>query len=244
MTKNKIYQYLLLVLMILVISLSFLPKIALDPKSFFEFPLIPGLEDKARIIFFHVPTALITVIAYLISMAYGIKFLRKNNMEDDIKSVSAASLGLMFCILATITGSVWAKFNWGSFWHWDPRETSIFILLLIYGAYFALRSAIENPEKRAKLSSVYSIIAFLTTPFFIFIMPRMMIGLHPGSLEIDAQSGQIVKSANTVIEFKMAPNMRVVFFLSMFTFTMLYFWMWNLTSRFLILKNKISSSKE
>lgn len=244
MTKTKTYQYILLILMILVIIFSFVPQLKMEPSSFLEFPFIPALEEKARIIFFHVPTALITVIAYLIAMFYGIQYLRTNNIENDIKSVTSAALGLMFCILATVTGSVWAKFNWGSFWHWDPRETSIFILLLIYGAYFALRSALENPEKRAKLSSVYSIIAFLTTPFFVFIMPRMMIGLHPGALEIDAQTGQIVSSENTVIEFRMAPNMRVVFFASMIAFTMLYFWMWNITYRLFILKFKMNFSKE
>jgi len=91
----------------------------------------------------------------------------------------SAGLGLMFCILATVTGSIWAKFNWGSFWNWDPRETSIFILLLIYGAYFALRSSLSSDEVRARLSAVYSILAGLTAPFFIFVMPRIVSGLHP-----------------------------------------------------------------
>jgi len=224
------WKYLLLILMTLVILGGLIPPIVAYPKNFFEFPLIPGLEDKARIIFFHVPTAWLTVLAYLIAMFYGIRYLKKKNIYDDMKSVSAAALGLVFCILATVTGSVWAKFTWGSFWHWDPRETSIFILLLIYGAYFALRSALDSEEKRARLSAIYSIIAFLTTPFFIFIMPRLMIGLHPGSLEIDPA------------KFQMAANMRVVFFLSLTAFTILYFWFWNLTHR--ILKLEYNSQKE
>ncbi len=228
--------------MVAVIILSLLPKVTDSPQNFFEFPLIPGLEEKAKIIFFHVPTALVTVIAYLVAMIYGIKFLKTKDRGDDIKSVSSAALGFMFCILATVTGSVWAKFNWGSFWNWDPRETSIFILLLIYGAYFALRSALDNPEKRARLSAVYSIIAFLTTPFFIFIMPRIMVGLHPGALEIDPETGKLVQSANTVIQFRMAPNMRVVFILSMLTFTLLYFWMWNITHRTLSLIERKENS--
>jgi len=240
--KNNWWKFSLFLLIALVMIAGISPRIIDVPSSIWEFPLIPGLEDKAKIIFFHVPTAWLTVLAYLMAMFYGVRFLRKKDYYDDIKSVSAAALGLVFCLLATITGSVWAKFNWGSFWHWDPRETSIFILLLIYGAYFALRSALDNEEKRARLSAIYSIIAFLTTPFFIFIMPRIMIGLHPGSLEIDAASGQIAASANPVIEFKMAPNMRVVFFTSLFAFTILFFWMWNLAHR--ILKLEFNSQKE
>ena len=240
--KNNWWKFTLFVLIALVMIAGISPRIVDYPTSIWEFPLIPGLEDRAKIIFFHVPTAWLTVLAYLIAMFYGIRYLRKKELYDDIKSVSAAALGLVFCLLATITGSVWAKFNWGSFWHWDPRETSIFILLLIYGAYFALRSALDNEEKRARLSAIYSIIAFLTTPFFIFIMPRIMIGLHPGSLEIDAASGQIMASANPVVEFKMAPNMRIVFFTSLFAFTILFYWMWNLSHR--ILKLEFNSQKE
>lgn len=236
------WKIFLFILVTLVMVGGLIPPIVENPKSFFEFPIIPGLEDKARIIFFHVPTAWLTVLAYLMAMYFGIKYLRRKDIYDDIKSVSAAALGMMFCILATLTGSIWAKFTWGSFWHWDPRETSIFILLLIYGAYFALRSALDNEEKRARLSAIYSILAFLSTPFFIFIMPRLMIGLHPGSLEIDPATGQVRASANPVIKFQMAANMRVVFFVSLAAFTILYFWLWNLTHR--IFKLDYKSQKE
>lgn len=235
---KNIYKIITFILITLVLILSILPPIVDNPKSFFEFPLIPGLEDKAKIIFFHVPTAWLTVIAFLLAMYYGIRYLRKKNIYDDMKSVSSAALGFVFCVLATVTGSVWAKFTWGSFWHWDPRETSIFILLLIYGAYFALRSALDNEEKRAKLSAIYSILAFLTTPFFIFIMPRLMIGLHPGALEIDPSTGEVRASANPVIKFEMAENMRLVFFLSLIAFTFLFFWLWNLSYRILKLNYK------
>lgn len=212
------------VLMTLVIIAAFVPPIVAQPQSWAEFPLIPGLEEKARIIFFHVPTAWLSVLAFLTSMFYGIQYLRKRDMLDDIRSSSAAGLGLLFCLLATATGAIWAKFNWGSFWNWDPRETSIFVLLLIYGAYFSLRSAIDVEEKRATLSSVYSIIAAVTVPFFVFIMPRIMTGLHPG-----AQGDP--DGAGPVIEFKMSPNMRVVFFASLMAFTLLFIWMFTLRVR-------------
>ncbi len=214
----------LVVWLTLVISAGILFPMVAAPQKWYELPIIPGLEEKARIIFFHVPMAWTTVVAFIASTIYGIRFLMTKNLDYDLRSVSAAGLGTMFCILATVTGSIWAKFNWGSFWNWDPRETSIFVLLLIYGAYFALRSAVDVEEKRATLSAVYSIIAGVTVPFFIFVMPRIMTGLHPGS-KGDPQG------AGPVVQFKMAPNMLLVFLSSLLGFTLLYFWMFNLKVR-------------
>jgi heme exporter protein C len=205
-----------------------------NPSKWYEFPFIPGLGENAKIIFFHVPTAWIAVLAFLMSTVYGIKYLRKKNIDDDVKSYTAAQLGIIFCILATITGAVWAKFAWGSFWNWDPRQTSIFALLLIYGALFALRSSIESEEKRGTLSAVYSIIAFFTVPFFIFIMPRIMTGLHPGSAD-DTTAGP-------VINFKMNSNMQLIFFLSLIGFTVLYFWMWNIGAKSIIYRDSLNKS--
>ncbi|KAB2926460.1 MAG: ABC transporter permease [Bacteroidetes bacterium] len=195
-----------------------------SPSGPLEFPVIPGLEEKARNIFFHVPMAWTSVLAFFMALYSGVRYLRSKDQDHDLRSVSAAGLGMMFCILATVTGSVWAKFNWGSFWNWDPRETSIFILLLIYGAYFVLRSAVEDEEKRATLSAVYSIIAGVTVPFFVFVMPRIMSGLHPGSLGDEQGSGPVV-------QMNMAPNMLVLFFASLAGFTLLYLWMLSLRVR-------------
>jgi heme exporter protein C len=225
----KIFLFLLLSF-VSIAGITF--PIVQSPSQWYEFPYIPGLEENAKIIFFHVPTAWITVIAFLMSTIFSILYLTKKDLDYDAKSFAAAQLGMIFCILATVTGSVWSKFAWGSFWSWDPRQTSIFALLLIYGAWFALRSAIESEDKRAALSSVYSIIAFLTVPFFIFIMPRIMTGLHPGSAD-DTNAGPIV-------DFKMNANMQLIFFLSMIGFTILFFWMWKLGYKSIILSEKVN----
>ena len=203
-----------------------------NPVHWYEFPFIPGLKENAKIIFFHVPTAWLSVVAFLMSTIFSIQYLRKKNLDDDAKSYAAAQLGIIFCILATVTGAVWAKFAWGSFWSWDPRQTSIFALLLIYGAWFALRSSIESEDKRATLSAVYAIIAFVTVPFFIFIMPRIMAGLHPGSAD-DTNSGPIV-------DFKMNSSMLLIFFLSLIGFTILYFWMWRIGYKSIIYRDKLN----
>ena len=138
----KIVKFVSIVLMTFVIVAGITIPMVAAPQNVLQFPLIPGLEEKARNIFFHVPVAWVSVLGFLTALFYGFQFLRTNDFDNDLKSVSAAGLGFMFCVLATVTGSIWAKFNWGSFWNWDPRETSIFILLLIYGVVlcFALRS--------------------------------------------------------------------------------------------------------
>ena len=225
----KIFLFLLLCF-VSIAGISF--PIVENPQAWYEFPFIKGLEENAKIIFFHVPTAWLTVIAFLMTAVYSVQYLRKKNLDDDAKSYASAQLGIIFCILATVTGAVWAKFTWGSFWSWDPRQTSIFALLLIYGAWFALRSSIESEEKRATLSSVYAIIAFVTVPFFIFIMPRIMTGLHPGSAD-DTNAGP-------VINFKMNGNMQLIFFLSLIGFTILYFWMWRLGYKSIIYRDKLN----
>jgi heme exporter protein C len=202
-----------------VIVLGFALPMSAAPAHWYELPVIPALGEKARIIFFHVPTAWLSVLAFISSMIYGIRYLRKRQPDDDIKSASAAGLGFMFCILATVTGAIWAKFSWGTYWNWDPRQTSIFILLLIYGAYFALRSAVEGEEKRATLSAVYAIIAAVTMPFFMFIMPRILASLHPEPI------------LNVQGKVHMNTTMLLVFLASLAGFTGLYFWMWNLHVR-------------
>ena len=222
----------LFILMSFIIVAGIAFPIVPSPSVWYEFPNIPGLEEKAKIIFFHVPTAWLAVIAFLMAMIYGVKYLKGKNLDDDAKSNAALQLGMMFCILATVTGSIWAKFTWGAFWHWDPRETSIFVLLLIYGSLFALRSAIENEDKRARLSAVYSIFSFLTVPFFIFIMPRIMTGLHPGSANDD--------TSGPVVDFKMNANMQLIFYLSLLSFTILYYWIWNISYKSIIIKDKLS----
>jgi heme exporter protein C len=198
--------------------------IEVDPAI--TLPYIIGLEERARIIFFHVPMSWVAIIAYLISMVFAIRYIRSRQIELDEVSASAASVGTLFTILATVTGSVWAKFNWGSFWNWDPRESSIFILLLIYAAYFLLRSAIEDPEKRARLSAVYSVIAFLTAPFLMFILPRLVPGLHPGSAD-DTNAGPLLSPKSSDINL----TKQIVFGLALFAFTMVYFWLMNLHVR-------------
>ena len=198
---NKIWQFGLLIWFFLVCLAAFLWA-----------PLAEGLGDYTRILYFHVPVAWVTVLAFLVGAIYSVVYLKTQKIIYDQIAESAGQLGLLHCILATITGSIWAKVSWGSFWNWDPRETSIFILLLIYAAYFALRSAIDQEERKAALSSVYSIMAFVTVPFFVFIVPRIYASLHPDPI------------LNTRAVINMDRKMLITFLSSLAGFTVLFFW--------------------
>lgn len=182
-----------------------------------------GPVNVYRIFYFHVPQAWVATLAFLISMFYSIKFLRTKNMEYDLKALTANKLGVMFALVATITGSIFAKMTWGEFWNWSEiREVSIFILLLIYGGYFALRSAIGDPDTRANLSAVTSIIFAVAALFLIFVLPRIYgtFSQHPSDSIVN-QSGQIT----------MGSTVRIIFFSSLGAFTALFLWIYNLSIR-------------
>lgn len=198
--------------------------------SFVFVPPTQGLGDLGRIIIYHVPAAWVACLAYLAAMANSIAYLRKGDLLYDRQAKVNAELGTVFCILATITGAIWSKFAWGMYWNWDPRQTSIFVLLLIYGAYFVLRSSIPDSDRRARLSAVYAILAFITVPFLVFIVPRVYASLHPdvigrGKMQIDSR-------------------LLVVFLSSLAGFTGLYAWLYKLQARVENLLYRLAMKRE
>jgi heme exporter protein C len=188
------------------------------------------IGEASRIFYYHIPQAWICVIAFAMAAYYAIKYLRKRNSLDDDLSADAARLGLLFCVLATVTGAIFAKVTWGAFWNWDPRQTSIFVLLLIYGAYFALRSAVEDPDRRAALSSAYAIFAFVTVPFLVFVLPRMVPSLHPTDSVI-----------NKDLKFTMGPQVRAIFFSSLAAFTVIFIWIFSILKKYHIVRRKMEA---
>ena len=172
--------------------------------------------ESSRIVFYHVPMAWVSTIAFFLAAWHSAVYLRKRRMESDDAASSAARLGFVFCVLATVTGSIFAKVMWNAYWNWDPRETSIALLLLVYGAYLGLRGSIEDPERRATLASAYALVAFVTVPFLMFAVPRMYASLHPDT----------VLNARGKVE--MSSDIRTVFFASSLAFVALFFWLWAL----------------
>lgn len=149
----------------------------------------------AKMIVFHVPCAAMAVLAYVVSTVYAVAYLSGGRKPSDIKSEASAVLGFVFTVLATVTGMVFAAKQWGKAWNWDPRETSILMLLMVYTAYFALRAAIADGRAKAKISSVYNILACLVMPFFVFVLPRITPSLHPKRASLSPEYGVALAAA-------------------------------------------------
>ncbi len=187
-----VLPWVLLVWMMLVIWAAFL----------YARPAEGFIGQSSRIVFFHVPTAWVATLAFLISCVASVRYLRRRDPMDDIRASVSAALGLLFAVLATVTGAIFARIMWGAYWNWDPRQTSITVLLLIYAAYFALRAAVADPERRATLAAVYAILAFVTVPFLVFVVPRIYWSLHPdtiintrGANEFDSRYTQVLMAS-------------------------------------------------
>jgi len=214
-------------------AIEYIETLAVNPLI--DYPFVANLNERIKILNLHVPLAWIAVVAYLMSMIYAIRYLKTKDLVWDIYTVSTASLGTFYAVLATVTGMLWAKYNWGAYWNWDPRQTSIFILILIYAAFFALRSAIDNEERKARLSSVYSIISFVTVPFLVFVLPRLSSGLHPGSAN-DSSAGPLVTPQPNSLDTTLVYG----FGLALFSFTIIYFWLLNVLVRYKKIDYKIN----
>ncbi|HPJ33227.1 MAG TPA: cytochrome c biogenesis protein CcsA [Spirochaetota bacterium] len=186
------------------------------------------LGDASRILYFHVPVAWVSIVAFLVAGINSIILLvsEKNRREREFMAHNSAVAGMVFIILALITGSIWAKLSWGSYWNWDPRETSIVILMLIYIAYLSLYSSLKDNPNRGSISAVYLIIAMITMPFLVFIIPRIYPSLHPDTI------------INQERKIHLEAAMRITLFASIVTFTLLYGYIYRLMNRISALEIK------
>lgn len=137
--------------------------------------------ELARIIFFHLPAAFACVYFLFSGFWSAYKYLSTREALWDSKSCVAAEIATLMATVTMTTGILFSKVQWGAYWNWDPRQTSFLIVMLIYGAYFAVRSAFDDPVARAKAASVYSMLALLPVMFLIFVYPRLpqVMSLHP-----------------------------------------------------------------
>jgi heme exporter protein C len=144
-------------------------------------PELPIIEQSIRNLFYHVSMWFTMVAMMAASFGNAIGYLSKENLQRDIRSVCQAEVGMLFATLGLVTGMMWAKFTWGAWWTNDPKLNGSAITVLIYLAYFVLRNAMDDERKRARISAVYNIFAFVMMIVFIGILPRMTDSLHPGN---------------------------------------------------------------
>ena len=178
------------------------------------------IQESLRNVFFHVGMWFAMFALLLTSFVFSLRYLIRFNIREDIVAVEAANVGLLFGILGIITGMIWAKNSWGAYWVRDPKLDGAAVGIFIYLAYIILRGSIDNPEKRAKVSAVYSIFAFILWIVFVLILPRTAdASIHPG------QDGA------PVMALDLSSSTRVVFYPAMIGWILLGAWIVNLRIR-------------
>jgi len=196
--------------------------------AFYYAPLAAKfIGQSSRILFFHVPMAWASFVAFVAAGAWSVLYLWKRRPDDDRAAAAAVELGLVFAVLATLTGAMWAKVMWHAWWNWDPRQMSIVIALAFYGAYLILRGGVEDPEARARLCAVYATIGLVVAPYLYFVMPRAAsFSLHPQPV------------VNAAAKVEMNARMLQVLLASSLGFTVFFFWVHGLRRRLLRLADR------
>ncbi len=131
-----------------------------------------------KVFYFHVSAAWVGMLAFLLTAVFGILYLRSKALKWDRMAASSVEIGLLFTIIAVLTGSIWARPVWNTWWTWDPRLTTVTLMGFTYLAYLLLRRGVDNRERRARFSAIYSIVGFLSVPL-TFFSARLMRTIHP-----------------------------------------------------------------
>lgn len=132
-----------------------------------------------KIFFFHMPVAIVSFVALGFACYYAVRFLMTREWRYDTCSCVAVEIALVFVIATMVTGEMWTRFEWGVWWTWEPRLTTYLVLMLIVIAYFVLRAAVDEPERRGVFSAVVAIIATIDVPICFAITRLIPSSIHP-----------------------------------------------------------------
>jgi len=193
----------------------------LQKSKLFGFPNREILNESIRNLFFHVPMWFCMVSILMFSFVSAIFYLVRGDKKYDIYSSAAAQAGLLFGSLGICTGMLWANYTWGEPWPNDPKLNGAAIAMMIYIAYAILRGSVNDPIRKAKISAVYNIFAYVIYIAFIFVYPRLTDSLHPGNGGNPAFSNYDLDS-----------SMRVFFYPAVIAWTILGFWLVSLKIRY------------
>lgn len=194
----------------------------------FSFPYREQLYETIRNLFFHVPMWFVMLFLGARSLWASLLYLRKENLEQDSIAKSAVELAVFFAVLGLLSGSIWARFTWGSWWVFqDIKLNGALLTTLIYSSYLFLRNNIAEPILRGKIAAVYNIFAFVLMYVFLIFLPRKMDSLHPGN------GGNPAFSA-----YDLDQNLRIFFYPTVIGFILLSLWILDLKIRYTLLKQK------
>jgi len=190
--------------------------IALGAATYFALVFAPTeavMGNVQRVFYFHVGTAWVGLIGFVVAAVSGVVYLITKDMKWDRFEVAAVEVSTMFFFITIVLGSIWARPAWNTWWTWDPRLTTAAVTELIYIAYFMLRAGMEDPEKRARFGAVYALLGGLSAPI-TFMVIRLFRTIHPvvvGNASAAAQGG-----------FDMTGNMLTSMFVSLGAFTIIF----------------------
>ncbi|MEJ2707044.1 MAG: cytochrome c biogenesis protein CcsA [Anaerolineales bacterium] len=187
--------------------------LAATAAVFFYAPTEAVMGQVQRVFYFHVAAGWVGMLGFLVAAIAGIFYLRTGRRNWDIVGLSAVEIGMVFAFINIVTGSIWARPIWNTWWTWDPRLTTATIMELIYAAYLMLRAGIEDPNRRARFGAVYAIVGFISVPL-TFFSARLFRTIHPvviGSNQPGAEGA-----------FDMSPKMLQAFMFSLFTFSFVF----------------------
>ncbi|HTE09445.1 MAG TPA: hypothetical protein VK645_00720 [Chitinophagaceae bacterium] len=190
------------------------------------------LHESIRNLFFHVCMWFGLMVLSTASVIFSVKYLRTQNLRDDIYAVNFAKIAILFGILGYATGALWAKYTWTEFANvsqifTEPKLTGAAIALLIYFAYLVLRGSLTDIDKKARISAVYNIFAYAMLFPTLWILPRLMESLHPGN------------EGNPALNFhNLDSRMRMVFYPAIIGWTLLGVWITTLKIRIDLIKEK------
>jgi heme exporter protein C len=171
------------------------------------------MGEVQRVFYFHVAAGWVGMLAFLITAIAGVIYLARGDRRWDRLAVSSVEIGVVFTFVNIVSGSIWARPIWNTWWTWDPRLVTATVMELVYIAYMLLRQGIEDPDRRARFGAVYAIVGFLSVPL-TFLSIRLFRTIHPvviGSGDPTAQG-----------TFDMTPRMLQSFMFSLLTFTFVY----------------------
>jgi heme exporter protein C len=201
------------------------------------------MGNVQRLFYFHVGTAWVGATAFFVALVAGALYLWKPHRKWDTISLSSVEVGLIFLTTATAAGSVWGRPAWNTWWEWSPRLTLITIAWLTYAAYFMLRGAIEDEEKRGRFAAVYVIVSFVTI-ILAYLSIRIWRDIHPvvfgGTLEsAQGASEGLQDIAPGLASMKMGITLTV----NVLSFTLIYLaWLVN-RIRLQYLKDEVAALK-
>ena len=160
-----------------------------------------------RIFYIHMPSFFGAFTAFGLTVAGGLFYLARRSEKWDRIALAGVEVGLAFSLINLLTGSIWARPIWNTWWTWDPRLTSAAIMCLTYAAYLMLRAGIDDPERRRAFMSVYGILAFVTVLITLFIIRVVPETIHPVIVGTSPQNAQGSFEATSGVVIALLPSL-------------------------------------